>query len=72
MSGIRQFYNIYFSTDGLKVSSSHGSVFVKIPKPSQEDREAVNALIELGARIQMARLRRARKEVKDIINGKSL
>jgi hypothetical protein len=72
MSGdnIQQFYRIYSGSDGLEVSSPQGKVFVKVPQPSQEDRATVNALIELGARIQMARLRRARKEVKDIINEK--
>jgi hypothetical protein len=70
MMNIRQFYSIYFGLDGLKVSSDQGEVFMKVLKPSQGDRATVVALIELGARIQMARLRRAKKEVKDIINEK--
>ncbi len=68
MTDFGQFYNIYFGEDGLKVSSPLGSIEVNIPKPSQEDVAAVEALIKLGARIQMIRLRRAKKEVKEVMD----
>ena len=68
MTDISRFYNVYFGTDGLEVSGSLGKVDIRIPKPSQKDKAAVEALIELGARIQMVRLRRAKKEVKEIMD----
>ena len=37
-------------------------------KPSQKDKAAVEALIELGAQIQMVRLRRAKEEVKEVMS----
>ncbi len=73
MTDLGQFYNIYFGEDGLKVNGVLGDIKVAIPKPSQRDKAAVEALIELGARIQMIRLRRAKKEVKEVMDyGKEL
>ena len=56
-------YSIGFGTDYLKVNSVYGTITIDCQLPNDEDKAAIEQLIELGAKLQALRVRKAKRKV---------